>query len=72
MGNWNINIQGVGVHHNVANATDADFMAAKFVADLKAAGHTVETASFTSGSKTDLLGVITEPATGSSEAVQPS
>lgn len=58
MGNWNINIQGIGPHHNTSNLTDADLMAAQFVADLKHAGHTVEVANFTSGAKTELLGII--------------
>ena len=54
MGNWNINIQGVGCHHNKDNPTDADRMAAEFVERLRQAGHTVEHASFTSGSKVDI------------------
>lgn len=58
MGNWNINIQGIGCHHNEKNPTDADLMAAQFVADLKRAGHVVEAANFTSGGKTDLLDII--------------
>lgn len=55
MGNWNINIQGIGQHHNSENPLDADLLATKFVAQLKDAGHTVEVANFTSGGKTDLL-----------------
>lgn len=60
MGNWNINIQGTGSHHNRKpdgerwNQSDADLMAEEFVKDLKAAGHNIETASFTHGSKMDL------------------
>jgi len=54
MGNWNINIQGIGCHHNEENPTDANEMAAVFVKQLRAAGHTVESATFTSGSKEDL------------------
>lgn len=54
MGNWNINIQGVGCHHNADNETDANKMAEKFVSELKEAGHTVESATFTSGGKDDL------------------
>lgn len=54
MGNWNINIQGVGAHHNQDNPTDADRMAVEFVEKLHAAGHNVEHATFTSGSKLDL------------------
>lgn len=54
MGNWNINIQGIGSHHNQNNPTDSNLMAEKFVRDLMKAGHCVEAAVFTSGSKTDL------------------
>lgn len=55
MGNWNINIQGVGCHHNKDYPKDANKMAAKFVQELKAAGHTVEAAVFTHGGKTDIM-----------------
>jgi hypothetical protein len=55
MGNWNINIQGVGCHHNKDYPKDADRMAAEFAVALRDAGHTVEHATFTSGSKTDVL-----------------
>jgi D-Tyr-tRNAtyr deacylase len=54
MGNWNINIQGVGSHHNTDNPTDANKMAEKFVKELKDAGHHVETATFTFGAKNNL------------------
>ena len=58
MGDWNINIQGVGCHHNPPNAdgvqTDAEKMAAQFVLALRKAGHSVSAATFTAGSKTDL------------------
>lgn len=55
MGNWNINIQGVGAHHNADNySNDADKMAARFVEELKRAGHTVEAATFTHGGKEEL------------------
>jgi hypothetical protein len=47
MGNWNINIQGVGSHHNGKPEIDADLMAVEFVAFLKTKGHTVESATFT-------------------------
>lgn len=60
MGNWNINIQGVGCHHNGKPDIDADLAAADFVERLKLQGHTVESASFTSGGKTDLLAVQVE------------
>jgi hypothetical protein len=54
MGNWNINIQGVGCHHNADFPNDADRMAKKFVEQLKEAGHTVEHAEFTYGGKAAL------------------
>jgi hypothetical protein len=54
MGNWAINIQGVGCHHNKALQQDANRMARKFVNDLKAAGHSIERADFTFGAKEDL------------------
>ena len=55
MGNWNINIQGVGCHHNTNNPTDANRMAQRFVFELQSAGHKVEHAAFTSGSKEPLI-----------------
>ena len=54
MGNWNINIQGVGCHHNENYQNDANKMADEFVQKLKDAGHTVEAATFTHGGKEDL------------------
>ena len=54
MGNWNINIQGVGAHHNADNPTDADKMARVFAKQLLTAGHTVESAIFTHGAKDDI------------------
>lgn len=54
MGNWNITIQGIGSHHNENAPLDAQRMAARFVGQLKAAGHTIEHADFTSGGKEDL------------------
>ena len=54
MGNWNITIVGIGAHHNENNPKDAQRLAARFVEDLKAAGHTIEHAEFTSGGKEDL------------------
>jgi hypothetical protein len=55
MGNWNICIQGIGCHHNQDYPKDANKMAAEFVKQLKDAGHTVETATFTHGGKEDIL-----------------
>lgn len=52
MGNYNITINGTGCHHNKDNPTDADFMFLEFVDKLKAAGHNVDYAAFTSGSIT--------------------
>jgi hypothetical protein len=54
MGNWNINIQGIGCHHNANNPKNADQMARRFVEELIEAGHTVEVANFTAGGKTTL------------------
>lgn len=53
MGNWNINIQGVGMHHN-GKPQDANEMAKKFAESLKEAGHHIEHATFTNGGKDDL------------------
>lgn len=57
MGNWNINIQGVGAHHNTDNAVDANQMAKAFVEDLQRNGHFIESAVFTYGGKENLLTV---------------
>lgn len=54
MGNWNINIQGVGPHHNEKNVADAEKMAASFVTELRRMGHNVQVATFTSGSMEEL------------------
>lgn len=57
MGNWNINIQGIGCHHNAPDYEgDAEKMAAAFVRALKNAGHQIESAAFTFGAKNDLAG----------------
>lgn len=58
MGNWNINIQGVGPHHNDATDTprDAEKLAAEFVQCLRDAGQTVQIATITYGSMDDLGG----------------
>lgn len=60
MGNWNINIQGTGCHHNTDNPTDANVMAANFVKDLLKAGHSIEGATFTHGAKDDISGTVPE------------
>lgn len=54
MGNWNITVRGMGSHHNKKYAKDANRMAAKFVQDLKDAGHSVASASFTHGAEDDI------------------
>ena len=53
MGDWNITIQGRGVHHNYSMdlPADADKMFLKFVDELKAIGHTIYNASFTYGGR---------------------
>lgn len=55
MGNWNINIQGIGCHHNKNAKIDADLAMQEFVQYLKRQGHTVESATFTYGGKVDIL-----------------
>lgn len=55
MGNWNITIRGVGFHHNGKSIPeDANRLAAKFVRELKEAGHQIDEASFTCGSADDI------------------
>lgn len=58
MGNFAINIQGVGCHHNQDNPTDADRMSADFVQKLVEAGHHIESATITFGGKQDLVRAI--------------
>ncbi len=57
MGNWNITVRGIGAHHNKDNLRDANVMTADFVRALKAAGHSVVSASFTYGGEDDLTKV---------------
>lgn len=54
MGNFNISIEGVGIHHNKNTPNDANRMAQKFVKELEAAGHTIQKATITHGGKDDL------------------
>jgi hypothetical protein len=55
MGNWNITIRGVGIHHNgKSQPDDANRMAAEFVKKLKAAGHSVSSASITFGAEDNI------------------
>lgn len=46
MGNWKIEIEGCGIHHN-NRPDDAEQMAADFVAQLRAKGHTIQRAKLT-------------------------
>lgn len=54
MGNWHMSIQGIGSHHNPSYDRDADKLMRKFVDELRAAGHTVDYATFTFGGRQDL------------------
>jgi len=55
MGNWNITIQGMGVHHNHPPLEhDANVMAQRFVRELRAAGHQVTSATITHGGSEDV------------------
>ncbi len=56
MGNWHISVEGIGSHHNQNLEDDANKMAAKFVQELKMAGHTVSKATFTHGGADNLQG----------------
>ena len=47
MGDWAIFVKGVGAHHNKNYPKDANRIAAKFVEELREAGHNVQFASFT-------------------------
>lgn len=61
MGNWHIAIEGIGPHHNKGYDKDADKMAVEFVKALRAAGHTVEAATFTHGGRDDVGSVPFDP-----------
>lgn len=54
MGNWNITIQGTGMHHN-GKREDANEIAKVCVDTLKKAGQNVEMATFTSGGRESVL-----------------
>lgn len=56
MGNFNISIRGIGVHHNKKNKNDANRMAAKFVQEMKDAGHSISSATITTGGEDDVAG----------------
>lgn len=49
MGNWNMTVVGVGSHHNKDYPKDADRLFAKFLKELKDAGHSITHSSFTFG-----------------------
>ncbi len=61
MGDWNINIQGTGCHHNGKPEIDADLASIEFVKALRAQGHVIRSATFTSGTKTCLLEKANQP-----------
>lgn len=54
MGNWVIHIEGTGAHHNNLADIDANEKAKEFVHELIGIGQTVESATFTSGSRDDV------------------
>lgn len=53
MGNWDISIKGVGIHHN-GREDDVEQLAAEFVKKLKEKGQTVGDAKLTYGGMVDL------------------
>lgn len=53
MGNWNIIIRGVGQHHN-GMETDAEKFAERFAQEMRDAGHTIKSATITSGDEDDV------------------
>lgn len=55
MGDFAIQIRGTGPHHNTANPEDVDRMAARFVQQLRDAGHLVRDAAITTGGETRLV-----------------
>lgn len=48
MGQWNMSIQGHGIHDNGLE-NDAEVMLERFVDELRAAGHSVSSVHFTVG-----------------------
>ncbi len=54
MGNWSLNVRGVGCHHN-GKAYDVEQLTADFVERLRAAGHTVDDAVITCGSEVQVI-----------------
>jgi LmbE family N-acetylglucosaminyl deacetylase len=56
VGSWSLNIVGVGCAHNgLSHPHDANNMAAAFVRELEARGHSVRVATFTTGAAENLL-----------------
>lgn len=53
MGNWNVNIQGVGIHDNGLEG-DVEQMTNEFVKKLRAAGHSIQHAKVTIGGMHDV------------------
>lgn len=58
MGNWVINIEGTGMHHNARNPKDADVLAEEVVRILREAGQHVEHCTITTGGRTNVTAVI--------------
>jgi hypothetical protein len=54
MGNFHISIRGIGVHHNRRFPIDANRMAARFVQEMKDAGHSITSAAITTGGEEDI------------------
>ncbi len=63
MGNWNINIQGTGPHHN-GKPQDADFIANELVAMLRGMGHTITSAGFMPIGERDNIMELSKPLVG--------
>jgi hypothetical protein len=55
MGNWSINVQGVGCHHNNNPEIDANEAAKEFVRKLIGQGQTIHVATFTYGASDGLF-----------------
>jgi hypothetical protein len=70
MGQWTIVIHGTGCHHNfmeadgklvpdgegdyIRSCADADYASARFIRELKAQGHNITGATFTTGGIEDI------------------
>jgi len=62
MGNWTIQVKGLGIHHN-KRPDDANEMAKVFVEALRSAGHQILGATFTVGSPDEDISAPLPPAT---------